>query len=127
MILHHIGIVNDAEEKAERFYGEFLGLRKARQYTVPPELSEQLFSIRQEIRAIVYETEGVRVEVFICPESKNPSTEIRHFALHVDDIETFLRRAREFSVEHIVGKTKDKTVHFIRDYSGNLIEIKQRQ
>jgi len=126
MLLHHTGIVNQTEREAERFYGEFLGLRRTRQYTVPPELSEQLFSIRQEIRVMVFEGEGVRIEVFIHPGLHPPSTEIRHIALHLDDVEAFFKRAEDFSVEHIIGRTKDKTVHFIRDYSGNLIEIKQR-
>jgi len=127
MLLHHAGIVNRREDEAERFYGEFLGLKRTRQYIVPPELSEQLFSIRQEIKAIVFEGEGARIEVFIHPAFNPLPREIRHIALHVDDLRAFLKRAEEFSITHIIGKTKDKTVHFIRDYSGNLIEIKQRQ
>jgi catechol 2,3-dioxygenase-like lactoylglutathione lyase family enzyme len=126
MLLHHAGIVNQSEDEAERFYGEFLGLKKTRQYIVVPELSKQIFSVKQGIKAMVFEGEGVRIEVFIYPEFKVPSINIRHLALHLDDMEAFLKRAEDFSVEHIIGKTTDKTVHFIKDYSGNLIEIKQK-
>ncbi len=125
MLLHHVGIVNESEEKAERFYREFLGLKKTRQYIVPPELSGQLFSVPEEMKAIVFEGKGVRIEVFIHPEFRQPSPEIRHIGFLFDDLQAILERARLFSVKHIVGKTKDKSVHFVRDYSGNLIEIKQ--
>jgi len=126
MTLHHIGIVSDTKEKAERFYGDFLSLKRVREYMVSPDLAEQIFSIRQEIEAIVYEADNLRIEVFIYPESRSISGEIRHFALHIDDIGRFLKRAEEFAVEQIVGRSGDKTVYFIKDFSGNLIEIKQQ-
>jgi extradiol dioxygenase family protein len=121
-----VGIVNESEEKAERFYGEFLGLQKTRQYMVPPELSEQLFSISSEIKALVFERDEIKIEVFICPECRQPSPELRHIGLLLNDLQAILNRARVFGVEHIVGKTREKTVHFIRDFSGNLIEVKQK-
>jgi len=126
MHLNHIGIVNAKEEQAERFYGEFLNLEKSREYVVPAELSEQLFKINRDIQAVVYERDGVRFEIFIYPDSGPSAPEIRHTALFVDDLPAFLNRAGQFQIEHIIGKTSEKTVHFIKDYSGNMIEVKQK-
>lgn len=125
MNIHHVGIINNKEDNADRFYSGFLGLKRVRQYTVPPELSEQLFSIKEEIKAIVYEGNGIRIEVFIYPKFKRFREEIRHTGILVEDMQSILNKAKSYSVEYIIGKTKDKTVHFIKDYSGNLIEIKQ--
>jgi len=126
MHLNHIGIVNANEEQAGKFYGEFLKLEKSREYVVPAELSEQLFEIENDIKAVVYERDDVRFEIFIYQDAIPSSSEIRHTALFVDDLASFLERADQFEVEHITGMTSDKTVHFIKDYSGNMIEVKQK-
>ena len=126
MLLNHIGLVNASEEQAEKFYGDFLELEKSREYVVPAELSSQLFDIPHDINAVVYEKNDIRLEIFFYSDSVPGSPEIRHVALFVDDITAFLKRAARFQVEHIIGKTSEKTVHFIKDYSGNMIEVKQK-
>jgi extradiol dioxygenase family protein len=126
MLLNHVALVNATEEQAGRFYGEFLELEKTREYTVTSELAEQLFSLNRDIKAVVYEKDNIRFEIFIYPDSIPAPSEIRHTALFVDDLSAFLERAGRFQVKHIIGKIPEKTVHFITDYSGNLIEVKQK-
>lgn len=126
MLLNHVAIVNTSEEQAEKFYGDFLELVKSREYIVPSELSGQLFNLSIDIKAIVYESDGIRFEIFIYPGSVPATSEMRHIALFVDDLSAFLTRAGKFQVEHIIGSTSEKTVHFIKDYSGNMIEVKQK-
>ncbi len=126
MLFNHVGIVNASPDQAEKFYGEFLGFEKSREYTVPSELSEQLFQLSTDIKAVVYKKDGILFEIFIYPDSVPASHEIRHTALFVDDLTAFLDRAGQFNVEHIIGKTPEKTVHFIKDYAGNMIEVKQK-
>ncbi len=126
MLFNHVAIVNASIEQAEKFYGQFLELEKSREYTVTSELANQLFNVNNDIQAIVYEKNSIRFEIFIYPESTPENTDIRHSALYVDDLTAFLDRARQFEVEHITGRIPDKTVHFIKDYSGNKIEVKQK-
>lgn len=126
MVLNHIGIVNETEDQAIRFYSGFLGLKKTREFILPLELAEQLFNYPREIKMMVFENNGIKVEAFICPDcSKCPSPDVRHVGLFVDDLAVFLEKARQAGVEHIVGKTESKTVHFIKDFFGNMIEVKQ--
>ncbi len=126
MLLNHVALVNATEEQAERFYGEFLDLEKTREYTVTSGLAEQLFSLNRDIKAVVYEKDSIRFEIFIYPDSIPATSDIRHTALFVDDLSAFLERAGRFQVKHIIGTIPEKTVHFITDYSGNLIEVKQK-
>ena len=126
MHLNHVALVNTSDEQAGKFYGEFLELEKTREYTVTSGLAEQLFSLNRDIKAVVYEKDSIRFEIFIDPDSIPATSEIRHTALFVDDLSAFLERAGQFKVEHIIGKIPEKTVHFIKDYSGNMIEIKQK-
>jgi catechol 2,3-dioxygenase-like lactoylglutathione lyase family enzyme len=124
MLLNHVGIINRNEDQASRFYGDFLGLELTKEALLAPELSEQLFSVSQEIKMMVFEDEGIKVEVFIT-DFKPAGTDIAHFGIFIDNLSEITEKARESGVELITGKHKEKTVYFLRDFSGNLIEIKQ--
>ncbi len=124
MVLNHVGIVNESEEKAVRFYADLLGLEKTREFIVAAVLAEQLFSVSREIKVLVFEGQGIKVEVFICPECLPPSPELRHIGLLVEDFPGTLEKARRAGVEVIEGRAGEKTVYFLKDLSGNLIEIK---
>lgn len=125
VIINHAGIVNSDEAQAISFYRDFLGLDKTREFIVAPELSQQLFSISQEIRVLVFEKNGMKIEVFISPGFLQSSQTFSHIGLTVDDLDGFLARAKRNGIGVITGKHKEKTVFFIKDFSGNLIEVKQ--
>jgi hypothetical protein len=44
----------------------------------------------------------------------------------LDNLSEITEKAQWFHVDLIIGKHKDKTVYFLKDFSGNLIEIKQK-
>ena len=124
MQLNHVGIINKNEEQALKFYQDFLGLKKTREMLLAPELSEQLFSVSQEIKVLVIENEGIKIEVFISDfQPENPN--FTHFGIMVDSLPEITERARQFNADLIIGKHKDKTVYFLKDFSGNIIEVKQ--
>jgi methylmalonyl-CoA/ethylmalonyl-CoA epimerase len=125
MLLNHVGVFNKSGEDALRFYRDFLGFECTREATVPKELSEQLFTLSRDIRMLVFEKDGIKIEVFICPECKKPSPDLNHTGFLLKNFPEVLEKASKTGVEVITGKTKDKTVYFVRDFSGNLVEIKQ--
>lgn len=125
MELNHIGIANKSEEQAIEFYQDFLGLEKTREILLPPELSGQLFSLSQEIKVLVFEKPGIKIEVFISDfQHANPN--FTHFGMMLDNFSEVTEKAQRSHVDLIIGKHKDKTVYFLKDFSGNLIEIKQK-
>lgn len=126
MQLNHIGIINKSEEDAVRFYRDFLGFELTRKSVIPADLSEQLFSVPGDINMLVFEKEGTKIEVFIYLEYMPSSPDINHIGLFLNNFTYIIDTAPQAGVKLIIGKTKDKTVYFIRDFSGNLIEIKQK-
>lgn len=125
MLLNHVGIINESEEKAVRFYHDFLGFKKTREFTVSSELSEQLFSASWEIKVLVFERDGIKLEVFICPECRQPFPNYSHIGFLLDDFHVIKEKAQQMGVL-IEGRTDEKTVYFLKDFSGNLIEIKPK-
>ncbi len=125
MELNHVGIINKSEEQALKFYNEFLGLKKTKEMLLVQELSEQLFSVSKEIKVMVFENEGLKIEIFISDfQPENPN--FTHFGIMVDSLPGITERARQFNADLIIGKHKDKTVYFLKDFSGNIIEVKQK-
>jgi catechol 2,3-dioxygenase-like lactoylglutathione lyase family enzyme len=125
MLLNHIGVFNKSREDALLFYRDFLGLALTRETTVSQELSEQLFAISRDITMLVFEKDGIKIEIFICPECKLPSPDLNHIGLLLEDFPEMLQKVLKAGITLITGRTKEKTIYFIRDFSGNLIEIKQ--
>ena len=125
MLLNHVGIINESEDKAVMFYHDLLRFEKTREFIVSPKLSEQLFSILQEIKVLVFERDGIKLEVFICLECKRSFPDYSHIGLLLDDFDVIKDKAQQMGVL-IVGKTDEKTVYFLKDFSGNLIEIKPK-
>ncbi len=124
MQLNHVGVINKSEEQALKFYSEFLGLEKTKEMLLARELSEQLFSVSEEVKVIVFENEGFKIEIFISDfQPENPN--FTHFAITVDSLPEITEKAKRFNADMIIGKYKDKTVYFLKDFSGNLIEVKQ--
>ncbi len=125
MELNHIGITNKSEEQALQFYQDFLGLEKTREILLAPELSEQLFSLSREIKVLVFEKPGIKIEVFISDfQHANPN--FTHFGIMLDNFSVVTEKAQRSHVDLIIGKHKEKSVYFLKDFSGNLIEIKQK-
>jgi len=126
VLLNHVGIINESEEKAVRFYRGLLGFEKTREFVVSTELSEQLFSMANKIKVLVFERDGIKIEIFICPDCRQPFPDYRHIGFLLDDFQSIKEKAQEMGVL-VVGKTDVKTVYFLKDFSGNLIEIKPLQ
>jgi methylmalonyl-CoA/ethylmalonyl-CoA epimerase len=126
MLLNHVGIINDSEDRAVRFYHGLLGFEKTREFVVSTKLSEQLFNVAQEIKVLVFERDGIKLEVFICPECRHPFPDFSHIGLLLDDFQAIKEKVQQTGVELIVGRTEEKTVYFLKDFYGNLIEIKQK-
>ena len=125
MQLNHVGIINKNEEQVLKFYVDFLGLEKTKESFLAPALSEQLFSVSKELKVSVVENEGIKIEVFISDfQPENPN--FTHFAVMVDSLSELTERAKQFDAKVIIGKHKDKTVYFLKDFSGNIIEVKQK-
>ena len=127
MNLNHIGIINRTSDEAIRFYRDFFGLEITKESVIPAALSVQLFNVSTDISVIVFEKNGTKIEVFIAPDYKPATPDIIHSGFFVDEIKRVLEKAGRSGIEVIIGKTAEKTIYFLRDLSGNLIEVKQKQ
>ena len=124
MLLRHVALACSSENNSDRFYKDLLGLQKSEPKILPAALSRAIFNIDAELVMINYQNEPVHFEIFITGHSVNRSRQIEHTCLEVDDLPSFLKKCNELGVEISQIPKGDRTLTFIRDYDGNLFEIK---
>ncbi len=126
MILRHMALTCSSEKRSDRFYKNLLGLEKSEPKILPRPLSKAIFNVDSELIMINYQGEQVHFEIFITGHSKNDGRQIEHVCLEVNDLQNFLKKCHDLDVEISQIPKGDRSLIFIRDYDGNLFEIKHK-
>lgn len=127
MALDHIAVANREEGEAERFYGGLVGLDRLYDFTIDAGLSERLFSVARDVRAVVFGDAGLNIEVFILPEVKARVNLLPHVCLVREDAAELARRAGGLGLEVLRIEREGRTLYFVKDFSGNPVEIKSEE
>jgi catechol 2,3-dioxygenase-like lactoylglutathione lyase family enzyme len=123
-MLQHVAVTSSSEKNADRFYINLLGLEKSGPKILPPSLSMAIFKVNSELLMINYLGESVHFEVFITGRVADRKRQIEHVCLKVDDLQSFVKKCDEQGIEISRIPKGDRILTFIRDYDGNLFEIK---
>jgi hypothetical protein len=122
--IKHIGIQYNDRESARIFFKEILGLEFKKTFTLSSELSNDIFGISEYVTIDVYQNDDSYFEVFLTNNITKNSYE--HICLEIESKNQLIDKCKEHGLEPIVINKNGKTLLFIRDFSGNLYEIKQR-
>jgi len=122
--LLHVGIVCSSEENADKFYAGLLGLEKMVPKELPAQTANAIFGIASPMKMINYLGNAVRIEIFVGAGGPAKQGHVDHVCFEIEEIEAFLQKCREENIEIIQVPRNDYTVTFIKDFDGNLFEIK---
>ena len=124
MFVKHVGLTCRTEANADKFYRDFLGLKKSEPKTLPSNLCRAIFNLDLELQIIDYENQNTHFEIFVTNQHNSPARQIEHVCLEVDDLSDFIEKCRSMDVTVKRIPKGDKTLTFIEDFDGNLFEIK---
>lgn len=124
--IEHIAVSSNTEEDSNKFFTKLLDMKKERDFVVSNELMEQFFGVRKDQRVFRYGNDEVSVEVFITDDNSKILDKFTHICLVIEDREKLIEKAKQlnFKVIKIPRKNSDGFYLFLRDYFGNLYEIK---
>jgi len=122
--LLHVALQNETSDQAELFYESVLGCKKKKTFQLDKSLAKDIFDIDHDLEAIQFEGEIGMFEIFICPFSREISA--RHVCIAVDDLDSFLLSCRRYDITTNLVHRGEKTLYFIRDFAGNLFEVKEK-
>ena len=123
----HCALVCASEENADRFYQTLLGLEKAAPKTLPRSLTKAIFNIDTELTIINYVGDHLHCEIFIDNRRESSTGQIEHTCIEIENRSEFIEACRELDVSVNQVPRGEKTLLFIRDFDGNLFEIKSRK
>lgn len=126
MNLLHVGLTCSSEEKTDKFYLNLLGLKKSEPKALPAEISAAIFGINSELTMINYVGESAHFEIFVYRDHQSSPGRIDHVCLEVGDLEGFLQKCRKSGVDIIQIPKGESLITFIKDFDGNLFEIKRK-
>ncbi len=125
MKLNHVALVCSSEQRADDFYEGVLELRKMKSFLLSRELARQIFEIEGECQVFVYGNSLFTVEVFLAKPAPGRETSFEHICVEVKNIEKFVNRCEAMQVEVNRVPKGDRLLTFVKDYDGNLFEIKE--
>jgi len=122
--LNHIALQCSDSEKASIFFNKILGLKLEKKFVVSKDLSEDIFGVFQEVEVYVYSNNNMKFEVFINQNKENHVYE--HLCLEVESKKDFIESCNNYGLKTIIVKKNGKDLLFVKDFSGNLFEIKEK-
>ena len=122
---NHVALEYADKDKADLFFVKVLGMQKVKSSTLPEDLSDAIFGIKSHVDMEVYDNGMVRMEVFITGKSKHSGYE--HTCINVRDRKAFIKQCVKYGIEPMVIKRGGKDLLFVRDFSNNLFEVKEKQ
>jgi len=125
MKVTHTAFQLSTPEKADRFFGEFLGLKPVREYETTPELMVQIFGIEQGFKVRWYDIGGAILEIFMGQfEGKERPSGLNHICLAVPERGKFVKRAMEIGLRVFEKEREGRpNLVFIYDGDANPYEI----
>ncbi len=123
-MLKHIGITIKDETEVKSFYQDVLGMKIVRQFTVDSALSLQIFEIDRATDVYLLQSEDLFFELFI-HDNVTPKN-YNHICISSKFRNRLVEKAKNNKYTCIIIKKNNYDLVFIKDGSGNTIEVKNK-
>ena len=130
-VCHHIGLFGQDPESLVSFYVEKLGFEHEGSKIISADWMDKIFGIPDACRLIKLVLGSAVVEIFV-PQSGGSvcrtasSRGYNHWGLGVGNKETYVSRLEKKGVPLLKLEGTGKTIYFVKDPEGNLIEIYEK-
>lgn len=122
--INHIALWNKCEKNAYKFYQDILGFEFLYDFHSTPIVAGQIFAIKEPMNILVFGNKAVKVEIFVNDKLEYNQHPINHTCFDVEDIQGLLEKIKEFKLPQKVIRRNNHDIVFIKDFDGNLFEIK---
>ena len=122
--LKHIALQFDNKKHADIFFNKILGLKLVKSFNLTNNISEKIFGIKRDIEVIQYANENSCFEIFLTGNKKSNCFD--HVCIEIENKNDFITKCKYYNIEPFYVEKADKLLLFIKDFNGNLYEIKVR-
>lgn len=131
-ICNHIGLCTNNPQQLITFYTENLGFKEGETKLLSKDLMRRIFGISSSGRLTKLRLGQITLEIISLKDLKvkkrdNDISGFNHWGLGVKENEKFCKYLKEKGVPVVEIESKGKTLFFVKDPEGNLIEIYEAQ
>lgn len=121
-MLKHIAITVNDKNDINTFYKDLLRFSETRSFTLPENLSDELFGVNGSTKVVMLHSDDINLEVFL--SDRKIESVYNHVCIGVQNREDIIERAQSagYTVTRAVRTSKPDLV-FLRDSSGNSFEL----
>lgn len=120
---HHLGLTIAYDTDVREFYQDILGLDIRREFVLGKEMAERIFHRNRDVKIVAGMIGNMVIELFLDTDMSKPVWE--HICLVVDDRAALIEKCRAKDYQVTIVQRESSELVFIRDRSGNIIEIKE--
>jgi catechol 2,3-dioxygenase-like lactoylglutathione lyase family enzyme len=124
-LFHHVGITISDKAEVENFYKNILGFELIKMFTISAFLSEKIFNIEKDIEVALIDNKDFTIELFISKIENKQNYE--HICIMVENREQIIKKTQEKGYPCIMIEREPFDIVFVKDKSGNLFEIKEKE
>lgn len=122
--IDHIAVWNSCEKNAYVFYHDILGFEYLYEFHATKRVVEDIFVLNEPMNIIVFGNEGTKIEVFINDIRSLAQHPINHICFDVENVEDVMEKVEKMNLPRRIIKRNEHNIIFIKDFDGNLFEIK---
>jgi len=122
--LNHVALNCRNKEKAEVFFTKIFDIPKIKTFTLASTLSKSIFGLNQRVEVDVYDNGTTRFEIF---SGGNKNSSYEHTCIEVNDKKELISRCKKYNLKPVIIKKDGKDLLFLKDFSDNLYEIKEKK
>lgn len=122
--MNHVALHAKNKPKDADFFLKCLHAKKLKTFDLTAELCYKIFNINEPVEIIVYELGTIRFELFYTHQ--NISKGFTHICLNVPNKEEFIHVCTKEGLHPFTVEKDGKSILFVRDFSDNLYEIKEK-
>jgi catechol 2,3-dioxygenase-like lactoylglutathione lyase family enzyme len=126
MKLNHIGLNVVSENEIDTFYKSVLGFSEERSFELNELLSGEIFGIDNKAKVFLLKNNDLILELFV---NKNiVQNGYNHLCIDVENRNEIVKKCERSGYETVVKKRTGKPdMIFVKDKSGNIFELKEKQ
>ena len=125
MKLEHIALTISKPADIKDFYLDILGMKEAKNFILNKFLANRIFNVDKEISVYLLQKDEISLEIFILSGQNKQGFE--HICLAVKDREKLIKDSLKQNYECIRIERDLFDLVFIKDRSGNIFEIKDKE
>ena len=125
MKLAHIALSVSDHKEIEKFYTNVLGMKQIKNFVLRKDLASNIFGINEEIIVFLLQKDRVVFEIFITTVYKKQAFD--HVCISIKNREEIINKALQKAYKVVRIKREIFDLIFIKDKSGNIFELKEKQ